>query len=213
MKFGLACEGITDHITIANILCGYFSNPDLDEEIAELQPSFDETEQKQGEGGWRMLLQYLTLARFREDVLNTEYVILQIDSDISEEFSVSSKDNDGNELPTEILIENIIATLVFNINSGKSGFYNSHANKIIFAISVHSLECWLVACHSEQIVTHNCFDILKTVINPNNIRVVKKRKNYDQLSQSFLNRDNINIVAKKSPSFNSFIQQLHNITL
>ena len=32
-KFGLACEGITDHIVLENILCGYFEDfPDLDED-------------------------------------------------------------------------------------------------------------------------------------------------------------------------------------
>ena len=29
MLFGLACEGVTDQITIENILCGYFENLDL----------------------------------------------------------------------------------------------------------------------------------------------------------------------------------------
>ncbi len=38
MLFGLACEGITDQITIENILCGYFENTNLDEDITKLQP-------------------------------------------------------------------------------------------------------------------------------------------------------------------------------
>lgn len=45
MKFGLACEGITDQISLENILCGYFEDPDLDEDIQYLQPFLDETDQ------------------------------------------------------------------------------------------------------------------------------------------------------------------------
>jgi len=37
MDFGLAYEGITGHITIENILCGYFNDiDDLDENIVYL---------------------------------------------------------------------------------------------------------------------------------------------------------------------------------
>jgi len=76
---------------------------------------------------------------------------------------------------------------------------------------VHSLECWLVAHHAEQSVIHDCFEVLKTVINPNVIRVTKKQKNYDQLSKPFLDRINIDAVAKKDPSFRVFIQALASI--
>ena len=71
MLFGLACEGVTDQITIENILCGYFDNPDLEDEVKYLQPTFDETDQKQKNfGGWEMLLAYLGKTDFRDDVLN-----------------------------------------------------------------------------------------------------------------------------------------------
>lgn len=211
MLFGLACEGITDQITIENILCGYFENPDLDQEIMALQPPLDETDQKHGDGGWPMLLKYMASVRFREDVLNTEFIILQIDSDIAHKISVNHKDDDGNELSAEILIFNISAKLIESINTGASGFYEVHATKIIFAICVHSLECWLVAYHAEQTAIHDCFDVLRTVIKPNLIRVAKKHRNYDKLSQPFLDRKNIDDVAKKDPSFRVFIQSLANI--
>ena len=50
VKFGLACEGITDHIVIENILCGFYKDyDDLDEEIQAFQPAYDETTKKQKE--------------------------------------------------------------------------------------------------------------------------------------------------------------------
>jgi hypothetical protein len=211
MLFGLACEGITDQITIENILCGYFENPELNEDITELQPPFDETDQTQGGGGWPILLKYLTSTRFRDDVLNTEFVILQIDSDIADKLGVAHKDNFGNDLPAELLISGVRIKLIESINIGVPEFYETHAAKIIFAICVHSLECWLVAYHAEQLAIHDCFEVLKTVINPNVIRVTKKQKNYDQLSRPFLDRINIDAVVKKDPSFHVFIQALASI--
>ena len=134
MLFGLACEGITDQITIENILCGYFENPNLDEDITELQPPFDETDQTHGGGGWPILLKYLTSTRFRDDVLNTEFIILQIDSDIADKLGVAHKDPFGNELPTELVISGVRAKLIESINIGVPKFYETHAPKIIFAI-------------------------------------------------------------------------------
>lgn len=210
-KFGIIGEGITDQITIENILCGFFENPDLNEEIKYLQPPPN----KPDGGGWRAVLQYLTLEDFRNDVLNNQFVILQIDTDVSEkkDFGVAHKDSTGTELSVEQLIEHIIIRLIENINSGESDFYENHVQRIIFAISVHSLECWLVAHYATQTTIHNCFDELKAVVNPNQIRVAKKQPNYDKLSQPFLNRENIEIVAQKERSFNLFIQQLQSIAL
>jgi len=211
MLFGLACEGVTDQVTIENILCGYFQNPDLDQDITELQPPFDETDQKHGDGGWPILLKYLASARFRDDVLNTEFVILQIDSDIAHKIPVDHQDSEGNELSAGSLMANIRDKLIESINNGELDFYQTYATKIIFSICVHSLECWLVAHHAEQTAIHNCFEVLKTAINSNDIRVAKKRKNYDILSQPFLDRKNIDAVAEKDPSFRAFIQSLETI--
>lgn len=64
-EFALICEGVTDQITISNILCGFFDNEDLDEDIAPLQPPYDATTQKQKDfGGWQMLLAYLQDSQF-----------------------------------------------------------------------------------------------------------------------------------------------------
>lgn len=213
MLFGLACEGVTDQITLENILCGYFENPNLDDEIIYLQPFLDETDQKRSEGGWRMLLQYLASSSFRTAVLNTEFIVLQIDTDISEEFEVITKNNEGVELSIDLLIENVKLKLIENINAGELGFYEKHSIKIIFAISVHSLECWLVAHHAGRTENHNCFDILKSVINQNDIRVAKKPKNYKTLSLPFLDCKNIEAAAEKNFSFRVFIQSLESIEL
>ncbi len=219
MKFGLACEGVTDQITLENILCGYFDNPDLDEEIGQLQPLYDETNQKQqGQGGWEPLLSYLKSSRFRDDVLNTEYVILQIDSDISEHqnFGVAHQDTDNQNLPPETLIQNISSKLISVIDSGEQDFYATHRYKIVFAISVHSLECWLYAYYNTKALRQpkitGCYKALEYLASQKNILknepFAKNYRCYQQLSEVFLKRKNIEAIAQKDPSFNYFIQEM-----
>jgi hypothetical protein len=209
-KFGIVGEGITDQITIENILCGFFKNIELDDEFDYLPSN--------KKGGWSAILKYLALEDFRNDMLNNEFIVLQIDTDVSNDFDVPHIDENNNELTVEKLVTNVITKLITKINEGQLGFYGDYANKIIFAISVSSLECWLVAHYAayyiEKVISHeSCFDELRKQKFPNNFQVAKSYSKYDTLSQPFLNPDNIHIVAQKSPSFHLFIQQLQTITL
>jgi hypothetical protein len=206
-KFGLACEGVTDKATLKNILCGYFSIENPDDEIGELQPPFGESDG----GGWRPFLAYLTLERFQDDVENNEFVIIQIDTDVSKDFDIPHEDNAGNSFPMEILIENVISKLKEKINEKELGIYEQYADKIIFAISVHSIECWLIAHYAEQAEIHDCFDKLKAIKFPKNTQLTKKQRNYDAISSPFLERKNIEAAAEKNLSFQVFIQSLESI--
>jgi hypothetical protein len=204
-KFALACEGVTDQIVIENILCGFYQEyKNLDEVIQPLQPPFDATTKKQKEGefgGWEMLLEYLSLKRFRDDVLNSEYVIIQIDTDISEHpnFGVSQQN-----LSTEELIDKVKKRLIAQIDKTEA-FYGSYHEKIIFAISVHSLECWILPLHkdmkSEKIM--GCFESLQ--------RKIKAEKNYttyDALSRPLLKNKKLLKIATKNSSLQIFIHAL-----
>ncbi|MCK4493898.1 MAG: hypothetical protein KAU26_07565 [Methylococcales bacterium] len=220
-KFGLACEGITDHIVLKNILCGFFGDLDLAQEIKFKQPlsSSDTTDQVENNGGWRNLLKYLETDTFREDVENYKYMIIQVDTDVSNnsdvKFDVPHHDCDNNILPTDVLINNVITTLITIIDKKDAGFYDYYSGKIIFAISIHSIECWLVAYYGKETETQKCFDVLKTIKLPQRIPVTKKHngRNYKKLSAPFLKRKNIDITIKKDPSFKHFIQSLEKIPL
>lgn len=207
-KFALACEGVTDQIVIENILCGYYKDfDDLDEEIQPLQPPFDATNQKQLEGeygGWEMLLEYLSQKRFRDDVLNSEYIIIQIDTDISEHtnFDVSQKD-----LSVEEFIEKVIERLIAQIES-KNEFYEEHKEKIIFAISVHSLECWILPLYktSKNEKITGCFETLKRASKK--IKVEKNYASYEKLTQDFLKHKKLMKIVPQNSSFQIFVEKL-----
>ena len=185
MKFGLACEGVTDHIAIENILCGYFKDLEGDE-ITHLQPQLDETSENQlNFGGWEKLLEYLQSMYFREIVLNTDFIIIQLDSDISEHenFGVSHCGE------IEIVIENIKNRLISIINAEESGFFTQYADKIIFAICVHSLECWLYAYHNKKPLNKpkitGCGKALNYLLNENGFSGEKDKRLYKKYSKFF----------------------------
>ncbi|WP_019499423.1 hypothetical protein [Pseudanabaena sp. PCC 6802] len=133
-------EGITDQIIIENILAGYF-NPDID--VNWLQPLRDTTDANRSSnyGGWSQVFEYCQSDDFKEAFQFNEYIIVQIDTDVSEEhYDVPHRDCDG-ELSPEKLIENVITKFKSSIGED---FYSQNEDKIIFAIAVHSTECWLL---------------------------------------------------------------------
>ena len=209
-KFGLVAEGITDQIVIENILCGFYKDyDDLDEEIFAFEPPRDETDMRQSYSefgtGWSALFNYLSEARFRDDVLNSEYVIIQIDTDIAEEFACSKNQS------IEEIIECVIQKMVDKIDS-KESFYTENREKIIFAISVHSLECWLLSIYSKSEKIHTCEDKLKKEVIKvsKKLKMEKNYKNYDKLSQDFLKYKQLIKIASKNTSFQIFIDKLPN---
>ena len=211
-KFGLITEGITDQIVIENILCGFYKDyDDLDEEIHPLQPPLDETDMKQGYSefgtGWSAIFNYLSESRFKDDVLNSEYVIIQIDTDIAEDFNCSKNQS------IKDIIECVISKLIEQIDS-KNKFYQEHKAKIIFAISVHSLECWLLPLYSSKTkeIIHNCFDKLTKEVPKKNkkLKVNKTYNHYDKLSQQFLKHKELIKITSQNISFDIFINRLPN---
>ena len=234
-KFGLACEGITDQIVIEHILCGYYKDyPDLEQEISPLEPARDETDRKQeeGTGGWTRLLAYLKEDRFRDNVLNNEYIIIQIDTDISDE---KGFDTFKYGLTPEELISKVINRLIKAINNTintlilfkwdplpknltmydfqyqfdvLNGFYEKNKAKISFAISVHSLECWILPMFKEsknEKIT-GCVKALERASKT--IKVKKNYKTYEKLTKSFTKNKILMSISSKNISFDIFIKSL-----
>jgi len=209
-KFGLVTEGITDQIVIENILCGFYKDyDDLDEEIFALEPPRDETDMKQAYSefgtGWSAIFNYLSESRFRDDVLNSEYIIIQIDTDIAEEMECSKTQT------VKEIIECVIQKMVDKIDMNES-FYEKYREKIIFAISVHSLECWILPIFSvtkkEKIL--NCEDKLKIEVPKvsKKLKTEKNYRNYDKLTQDFLKHKKLMKIASQNSSFQIFIDKL-----
>lgn len=204
-KFGLACEGITDQIVLENILCGFYHNyEDLDEEIVPLEPPRDETNRKQeeGTGGWTRLLTYLGESRFKDDVLNHEFIVIQIDTDISDEVGF---DVFKSTLSTPDFITKVIEKLIERIDTN---FFLEHKNKILFAISVHSLECWILPIYKKYRSEKKtgCVEALRR--ETKNIKTEKNYANYDKLTRKFTKNRTLLQIVNQNISFEIFIKSL-----
>ncbi len=219
--FGLAGEGVTDQIVLENVLFGLYGGVDEfdEDEIAYLQPLLDATDED-GLGSWTRLLTYLDNKRFRADVLNHQFVIIQVDTDVAAEkgFDVALVDENNQPLPVEAIIENVRQRLITQMDVAKEGFYDEHKENIVFAISVHSLECWLFNLHNKT-PKHagrilSCESHLrKVVVKDKSLSLPKFAKNktvYDELSSLFYKKKGRKIaeVAKLDTSFRVFIESL-----
>jgi hypothetical protein len=211
-------EGITDQIIIENILVGYF-NPDVD--VNWLQPLRDTTDANRASnyGGWSQVFEYCQTEDFKEAFQFNEYIIIQIDTDVSEEhYDIPHRNPDGGELSPKELIENAIAR--FKLLIGEN-FYSQYEDKIIFAIAVHSTECWLLPLYytdSKKAKIKNCLTTLNQAlkkegftINPNH----KKPEYYRNISSKYCKRKTLLGCYKENPSFKIFIETVEkrNITI
>jgi hypothetical protein len=163
IDFGLVTEGISDQIVLENILYGFFNSRDIP--IDALQPMRDATDENRyiGQGNWIEVLEYCQENTFKVQVIAKDFVIVQIDTDALKGDSVPEKYridlNDKNVEETVDLVKNkLISLMGFD-------FYKDYQTKIIFAISVNSIECWLLPFYfnSQKIKaskTENCINTL-----------------------------------------------------
>ncbi|MEG5159536.1 phage tail protein [Microcoleus sp. AT3-A2] len=159
ISFGLITEGLTDQIVIENILAGYFNSPDLD--IRQLQPERDkDNENKSTYGGWTLVFDYCKSSDFKQAFQFIDYIIIQIDTDVSDDYNIPKQDENGEFTPQQ-LIEKVIEKFRGAIGDD---FYSNNQEKIIFAISVHFIECWLLPLYytakNKKYKFKSCLDTL-----------------------------------------------------
>ncbi len=152
MEFGLICEGPTDQAVLENMLCGLYDDEELFELITELQPGGKSDTNK--DGGWERVLEYLASHKFRQAFTTVKNIVIQIDTDVAnlKGFDVDLRDDGGKTLKsvTEIVAK-VKSRLVKQIESGEAGFFAEYDSRIIFAITVHSLEVWLFKHYNKDV--------------------------------------------------------------
>ena len=210
--FALVTEGLTDQIIIENILFGFFDDPDID--ITFLRPLRDETDRNRTvtPSNWYEVLEYCSSEEFRGAFQFNQYIIVQIDTDVSEDYKISKRDQDGNELSCEQLILQVRALMIERISQS---FYEAYESRILFAIAVHSIECWLLPLRftdDKKAKTVNCLGTLNQAlqrkdqfsIDPN-----KKLPDYYRLvSDEYSKRRKLMQLYTSNPSLEAFVHEL-----
>ncbi len=141
--FGLVTEGITDQIVIRQILHSFFNDRDIPME--PLSPRIDETDRNRmvEATNWHTVLEYCQSETFREFLeYRDEFVVIQIDTDVLKSENVSKKyllpSLQANTYETVLNVKNRLIELI------GPPFYEAHQDRIIFAIAVEAIECWLL---------------------------------------------------------------------
>ena len=196
--FAGIAEGITDQKVINNILVGYFNDRDIN--VNWLQPA------KIGKsGGHGEVTNYCRSKKFKAVFDLNEYVIIHIDTDISLKLGVPHQDEKGQLISPEHLIEGVIAK--FRQIIGED-FYDQYAEKIIFAIAVHKIECWLLPlhCQKEKSETIDCQNILSKIFPE--MKTEKDYKHYQKISMEYSNNESLFKLSPENPSLKAFIDEL-----
>lgn len=220
--FGIISEGPTDQIVIENILCGYFKSPDLSESIRFIQPFRDNTD-KYGianQGGWLNVFEYCRSKRLLESFEQNDYIIIQIDTDRSEDknYDVRKTNREGLEYSSEQLIGKVIEKFQWIFTNTFNEKYSLFKDRIIYAICVQEIECWLLPLFYDdkiQYATTNCIKRLNDRVNEKfGFYIDPKNKSnrgteYDKVSKAYLKNKTLIAKYKNNISLKVFIESLN----
>jgi hypothetical protein len=213
LSFALITEGITDQIVIERLVSIILERESgLEVEINRLQPLCDESDRsRQAEdafGGFENLLQYCAdTAKITEALEFNHYLIIQVDTDRCEhpKFGLSLNKG-GQEIGTKELISDAKKSLIEKITLE---FYSKHKDRIIFGVSVHSTECWLLPFFSSREVDRDrkmsCETHLNRALNVSNTAYIKNATGYNKLCSGLKKPNDIRRAASLNESLNDFI--------
>lgn len=210
-SFGLVTEGITDQIVIENILYGFFDNKNLI--IKELQPTRDATDENRAttHANWDKVFEYCKSIAFQQAFEQTEYVIVHLDTDV---FA-------GENVPPDKQIPQGLSTTAEKVEWLKDrlikaigpDFYAKVKERIVFAISVDSIECWILPLYysdSKASKETNCLETLnRELAKKEGFTIDAKNPGYYRTaSKGWQKKKTVTKKSDKQPSLAIFLDEL-----
>ncbi len=211
VSFALVTEGITDQDVLKHLIFGIVEDND-DEEVyfAILQPLLDATDQarqaRDSFGGWENVLEYCTNTKeLLKALAVNQYLVIQIDTDCCEHpnFGLSLQTS-----PAQLLLDvkNIL------IDKLTLAFYNKYKDRIIFAVSIHSTECWLLphygSTNSARKKIVSCEQKLNNELNTLNIPYKKDSPCYVKICKPLSKYKNIRLMRPHNGSLDNFVTDI-----
>lgn len=194
--FGAIVEGITDYPIINSILIGYFNDSKID--INPISPiNF------KASSNYDKVFKSCKPEKLKRAFLANRYIIIHVDTDVSENFGISHYEDEKPLSPQQLIDKTVDK---FKQQMGEE-FYNQYGHRIIFAIAVHSIECWLfplLASDDKSDEIENCCQILEKTVP--NFR--KKHEYYQEITKRYRNHDDLINLYPKNPSLKIFIEEL-----
>ena len=208
-NFALITEGITDQAVLESLLCGFY---DEDLDINIIQPTRDATDESRQEnfGGWERIFEHCKSTNFEEIFEFNKYVVIQIDTDVSEHSNFGIYHSiDGTLKPVQMLVNEVKERIRSQIDSD---IYKKFKDRIFFAIAVHSIECWLLPLHAKtnnaKAKTIHCEESLKRAVVRANGKYAKEYRVYENLAKVFNKKKNILTAKEVNESLSLFLDSL-----
>jgi hypothetical protein len=217
-SFAIIAEGVTDQAVLENILRGYFSAED-ETVVNHVQPPRDATSKGRvpAPGGWTLVLRSLRAGDHRKALQLNDYVVVHIDTDVCEEpgYDVSRRAADGRLLGPEELIDEVAKKLVEAMDAG---FFARNAARIVFAIAVDAIECWLLPLlydreSAKKAKTTGCLEAadwkLRRLGRPTlSAAGSKNLASYETVSRAYIKRRKLMEHRGENPSLDAFVKNL-----
>lgn len=213
LRIGGIVEGPTDHWVIENIILGYFDGNEDHFEYIQLQPVTDATDDAEANthGSWSHVIKYCqSTDKLQKHLDNLDFTIIQIDSDISALLYVNLTGQESVEEICEIIGQKLIQEI------GEETF-NRFSGKIVFAVSVHMIECWLLTLYGKdnkvKSQIHGCIKRVNKALDSTKFkfRLSESDKDVDhymKLSDPFSKRSILEKAVPLNPSLFYFYNQL-----
>jgi hypothetical protein len=203
---------------LENILRGYFSAED-ETVVNHVQPPRDAPSKGRvpAPGGWTLVLRSLRAGDHRKALQLNDYVVVHIDTDVCEEpgYDVSRRAADGRPLLPEEIIEEVAKKLVEAMGAD---FFARNAARIVFAIAVDAIECWLLPLlydgeAAKKAKTAGCLEAADGKLRrldqpPLSTAGGKNLARYETVSRAYIKRRKLMEHRGENPSLDVFVKNL-----
>ncbi len=214
-RFAIIAEGQSDQLVLENILIGYFQKGDDEPIVNHVQPPPPTPHCPAPQAGWTLVFSSLKRGDPQKALQFNDFLVIHIDADVQEEagFDVSRRGSNNKELPVPERIERIIEKLKAHMDGT---FYAANAHRILFAVAVDTIECWLLPLlHSDNKAkkTVGCLKAANAALRKANKEGLssgetKFPRAYDDASRDYRKIKLLRKHSGRNPSFWVFIQRL-----
>lgn len=177
-KIGIVSEGVSDYFILKHIVERYLKEKDV--YTIPLKPKVTSKNKQEGFGTWQGVFDYikgddnLIVEAVKE---GCEYVVVQIDTDVSSQYGVENNSDDVQAFWTAIKDK-----LIGSVHP------DFPKDKLIFAICIQEIECWLIpfvsTIENECQNTDRCLNIVNRHIRTKG-SIDKQNKNSQQAQRLY----------------------------
>jgi len=215
MNFALITEGPSEHRVIKHIINRFFKDEEVF--VNQIQPKIISGKQTTV-GGWNEVLKYCGRDEIEDILIENDFLVIQIDTDQSqtEPFGISHTNAENRKKTVAELYEDVLEDLKNRI---QSAILEEYKDKIIFAISIHTIECWFLPLYYTTVqksATSNCLSKLNTELRKKKINgIPNKDKNtpksirtYETILKNWNKITTLKSCAKHNTGFQKFVDSL-----